>query len=100
MPSWNAETSKADIVVAQDGSGNYKTINEAVAALSRMTRPERTIVYVKSGTYSENVEIGRGLNNLMFIGDGIDKTIVTGNKNVPDGANTFGSATFGKSYLC
>ncbi|KAM3322966.1 pectinesterase [Capsicum chacoense] len=97
LPSWNAETSKADIVVAQDGSGNYKTINEAVAALSRMTRPERTIVYVKSGTYSENVEIGRGLNNLMFIGDGIDKTIVTGNKNVPDGANTFGSATFGVS---
>lgn len=96
LASWNSATSKADIVVALDGSGNYKTINEAVAALSSMTRPERTIVYVKSGTYRENVEIGRGLDNLMFVGDGIDKTIVTGNKNVPDGATTLGSATFGK----
>ncbi|MCD7463546.1 hypothetical protein HAX54_050845 [Datura stramonium] len=97
LASWNAATSKADIVVAQDGSGNYKTINDAVTALVRMTRPERTIVYVKSGTYRENVEIGRGLNNLMFVGDGIDKTIVTGDKNVPDGASTLGSATFGVS---
>ncbi|CAN4125856.1 unnamed protein product [Withania somnifera] len=87
LASWNAATSKADIVVAQDGSGNYKTINEAVAALSSMTRPKRTIVYVKS----------RGLKNLMFVGDGIDKTIVTGSKNVPDGASTLSSATFGVS---
>ncbi|XP_009628695.1 probable pectinesterase/pectinesterase inhibitor 36 [Nicotiana tomentosiformis] len=97
LASWNAATSKADIVIAQDGSGNYKTINEAVAALSRITRPERTIVYVKSGVYRENVEIGRELKNLMFVGDGIDKTIVTGNKNVQDGATTLGSATFGVS---
>ncbi|XP_060218872.1 probable pectinesterase/pectinesterase inhibitor 36 [Lycium barbarum] len=97
LASWNAATSKADVVVAQDGSGNYKTINEAVAALSRMTRPERTIVYVKSGIYRENVEIGRGLENLMFVGDGIDKTVVAGNKNVQDGASTLGSATFGVS---
>lgn len=82
-------------MVAQDGSGNYKTINDAVSALQKMNRPERTIIYVKSGVYHENVEIKKNLKNLMFVGDGMDKTIVTGNKNVPDGSTTYGSATFG-----
>ncbi|KAL8062469.1 hypothetical protein ABFX02_02G149600 [Erythranthe guttata] len=97
LASWNAANSKADFVVAQDGSGNYKTINEAVAALSQSVRNERVVVYVKSGVYREKVEIGRGLNNIMFVGDGIDKTIVTGNANVQDGATTLNSATFGVS---
>uniref|UniRef100_A0A5B6YNI6 Pectinesterase n=1 Tax=Davidia involucrata TaxID=16924 RepID=A0A5B6YNI6_DAVIN len=87
--------SKADIVVAQDGSGNYKTISEAVAA-SR-SGSKRFVIYVKRGVYKENVEITKSMNNLMFIGDGIDATIVTGNKNAQDGSTTFRSATFAVS---
>ncbi|KAL2477963.1 putative pectinesterase/pectinesterase inhibitor 36 [Forsythia ovata] len=99
LASWNAATSKADLVVAQDGSGNYKTINEAVAALARVhsNRPKRTVVYVKSGVYHEKVEIRRDLKNVMFVGDGMDKTIVTGNQNVQDGSSTLSSSTFGVS---
>ncbi|XP_027108910.1 pectinesterase-like [Coffea arabica] len=99
LASWSPATSKADIVVAQDGSGNFKTIKEAVAALGRMghNRPGRAVVYVKSGLYHEKVEIPRNLENVMFVGDGIDKTIVTGNQNVVDGASTLSSATFGIS---
>lgn len=94
--SWNAATSKAHFVVAKDGSGTHRTINEAVVALHRMrsNRPQRAIFYVKSGVYNEKVEIQ--MKNVMFVGDGIDKTIVTGNRNVPDGATTLSSATFGK----
>ncbi|GER27044.1 plant invertase/pectin methylesterase inhibitor [Striga asiatica] len=96
LASWDSEKSKADFVVAQDGSGNYRTINEAVDALGRLgqNRPERVVVYVKLGVYREKVEIGRDLKNIMFIGDGIDKTVVTGNQNVQDGATTLNSATF------
>ncbi|GAA0163297.1 esterase [Lithospermum erythrorhizon] len=47
----------------------------------------RTIVYVKAGIYHEKMEIGRDLKNVMFVGDGIDRTIVTGNKNVVDGVS-------------
>ncbi|KAL3814933.1 hypothetical protein ACJIZ3_016201 [Penstemon smallii] len=98
LASWNAATSNADFVVAQDGSGNYRTINEAVAAVARLghTRPERVVIYVKSGTYNEKVEIGSYLKNLMFVGDGMDQTIVTGNRNVQDGSTTMNSATFGR----
>ncbi|CAA0820369.1 Probable pectinesterase/pectinesterase inhibitor 36 [Striga hermonthica] len=99
LASWDSEKSKADFVVAQDGSGNYRTINEAVGALGRLgqNRPERVVVHVKSGVYREKVEIGRDLKDIMFVGDGIDKTVVTGNQNVQDGATTLNSATFGVS---
>ncbi|XP_010266280.1 PREDICTED: pectinesterase-like [Nelumbo nucifera] len=82
--------SQADVVVAADGSGNYKTISEAVAASSKRSG-SRFVIYVKRGVYKENVEIKA--SNIMLIGDGIDATIVTGSRNVQDGSTTFRSAT-------
>ncbi|KAL5827923.1 hypothetical protein ACOSQ3_019768 [Xanthoceras sorbifolium] len=87
---------KADVVVAQDGSGNYKTISEAVAA-SAKSGSKRFVIYVKKGVYKENVEIKKSIKNLMIIGDGIDATIVTGNKNSKGGTTTFRTATFAVS---
>ena len=100
MASWNPATSKADFVVAKDSSGTHRTINEAVVALARMGRgrDQRAIIYVKAGVYNEKVEIGRKLKNVMVVGDGMERTIVTGSRNVPDGATTISSATFG-TYL-
>ncbi|VVA14564.1 PREDICTED: pectinesterase [Prunus dulcis] len=88
---------KADMVVAQDGSGNYETISEAVAAAQnlRSGSTERFVIHVKAGVYKENVEIKKTMKNIMFIGDGIDATIVTGNRNSQDGSTTYSSATFG-----
>ena len=85
--------------MAKDGSGTYTTINDVVVALSRMGHDgsQRIIIYVKSGVYNENVEIERNMKNVMFVGDGMDKTIVTGNRNVPDGSTTFNLASFGKN---
>ncbi|KAF8034874.1 hypothetical protein BT93_C1024 [Corymbia citriodora subsp. variegata] len=99
LASWNAATSKADFIVAKDGSGTHKTINDAVVALARMgeNRPERAVIYVKSGVYDEKVEIGRDVKNVMFVGDGMDQTVVTGSRNVPDGSSTLTSATFAVS---
>ncbi|KAL4363534.1 hypothetical protein GQ457_04G009390 [Hibiscus cannabinus] len=84
---------KADIVVAQDGSGNFKTITEAVAAAGG---GKRTVIYVKAGIYKENVDIKRSAKNIMLIGDGIDATVVTGSKNAQT-TTTFRSATVGVS---
>ncbi|KAJ4824338.1 hypothetical protein Tsubulata_004301 [Turnera subulata] len=84
---------QANIVVAQDGSGNYKTINEAIAAASKRTGSGRFVIYVKAGTYKETVQVGKGLKNIMMVGDGIGKTIITGSKSVDGGTTTFNSAT-------
>lgn len=107
FPSWVSSSDRrllqlsrgapaAHIIVAQDGSGNYKTISEAVAAsIKRRSGTKRFVIYVKKGVYKENVEIKKSMKNLMFIGDGIGATIVTGNKNAQEGSTTFRSATFG-----
>lgn len=87
----------ASLVVAQDGLGDYRTITEALDALSEQrSRTDRFIIYVKAGVYRENVEIKSNMRNLMFIGDGVDATIITGNKNIIDGTTTFKTATFGE----
>ncbi|KAL1807677.1 hypothetical protein ACET3Z_024667 [Daucus carota] len=83
---------EADLVVAQDGSGDYTTISEAVAASAQRSGSGRFVIYVKSGVYKENVEIT--MKNLMLVGDGIDATVVTGSKNSQDGITTFKTATF------
>ncbi|GAV58483.1 Pectinesterase domain-containing protein/PMEI domain-containing protein [Cephalotus follicularis] len=89
---------KAHIVVAKDGSGNYMTISEALAEASELgDGSKRLVIYVKAGVYNENVVISRSMTNLMFIGDGIDVTVVTGNKNARYGSTTFRSATFSVS---
>ncbi|KAF3795247.1 putative pectinesterase/pectinesterase inhibitor 36, partial [Nymphaea thermarum] len=93
---------RAALVVAADGSGEFRTINEALDALvsrdrRRRRKKGRVVVYVKEGVYREHVEVGKELKDLVFVGDGIDKTVVTGNRNVPDGYTTFSSATFGVS---
>ncbi|KAL4367013.1 hypothetical protein GQ457_05G030400 [Hibiscus cannabinus] len=83
---------KPNVVVAKDGSGKYKTLGEAVAAAPDKSNT-RYIIYVKKGTYKENVEIGKNKKNLMIVGDGMSSTIITGSLNVVDGSTTFRSAT-------
>ncbi|OVA00276.1 Pectinesterase [Macleaya cordata] len=91
----SSTSTTADVVVSQDGSSNFKTISEAVAASVKLRKgTKRFVIHVKAGVYKENIEIKKSMKNLMIIGDGIDKTIVTANKNVQDGSTTFRSATF------
>ncbi|GJS88608.1 pectinesterase [Tanacetum coccineum] len=88
----------ADIVVAQDGSGDYKTISAAIAAVLKLRKGDsRFVIHVKAGVYKENVEIKKTTRNLMIVGDGMGSTIVTSNKNAQDGSTTFSSATFAVS---
>ncbi|KAL0924665.1 hypothetical protein M5K25_005514 [Dendrobium thyrsiflorum] len=90
-----SSTVNANLVVAKDGSGNYETISEAVAASAKQrSGTSRFVIHVKAGTYNEQVQIPASMKNLMIVGDGIDQTVVTGSQNVVDGSTTFRSATF------
>lgn len=88
---------KADVVVAQDGSGRYRTVKEAVDAAPDGGK-SRYVIYVKKGVYKENVEVGKRKRELMIVGDGMDATVITGSRNVVDGATTFNSATLGDAH--
>ncbi|XP_074311012.1 pectinesterase-like [Silene latifolia] len=83
---------KADLVVAKDGSGNFTTVGDALAAAPDRAN-KRYIIYVKQGVYEENVEVGKKKKNVMLVGDGMGLTIITGSQNVVDGNTTFKSAT-------
>eukprot|EP01018_Ginkgo_biloba_P027984 Gb_24564 [translate_table: standard] len=90
-----------DVIVAQDGSGKYKTIQAAVDAAPNNSK-KRYVIRVKKGTYKEHVEVNKQKTNLMIIGDGMEATVVTGSRNVVDGSTTFDSATFvavGKGFI-
>ncbi|KAL3837916.1 hypothetical protein ACJIZ3_022507 [Penstemon smallii] len=84
---------KADAVVAKDGTGKYKTISAALKAVPDKSK-KRFIIYVKRGVYFENVRVEKQKWNVMIIGDGRDRTIVSGGLNNVDGTPTFQSATF------
>ncbi|CAN1170554.1 Probable pectinesterase/pectinesterase inhibitor 34 [Linum perenne] len=85
---------QADIIVSADGNGTCKTIGEAIKkAPERSSR--RTVIYVRAGRYEENnLKVGRKKWNLMFIGDGKGKTVITGKKSVFDKLTTFHTASF------
>lgn len=86
------------VVVSQDGSGNFTSIDEAIAAAPNKTTSSGGyfLVFITEGVYEENVNIDKNKRNLMFLGDGINRTVITGNRSVADGWTTFNSATFGK----
>nr|XP_004247401.1 probable pectinesterase/pectinesterase inhibitor 7 [Solanum lycopersicum] len=84
------------VVVSQDGSGNFSTINDAVAAAPNNTKAESGyfLIYITQGVYEEYVSIAKNKKYLMMIGDGINQTIITGNHSFVDGWTTFNSSTF------
>ncbi|CAL5012789.1 unnamed protein product [Urochloa decumbens] len=84
---------KPNVVVAKDGSGKFKTINDALKAMP-VKYTGRYLIYVKAGVYEEYVTITRAMENVTMYGDGAMKTIITGNRNFADGLTTYKTATF------
>ncbi|KAL1556031.1 pectinesterase [Salvia divinorum] len=84
---------RADVVVAKDGSGKYKTIKDAVHNAPKYSQT-RYVIYVKSGSYHENVIIESDMWNLMMFGDGMSKTIIHSNLSRRSGFETWATSTF------
>ncbi|KAM7274767.1 hypothetical protein ACFE04_016633 [Oxalis oulophora] len=86
----------ADVIVAQDGTGNFTNITDAVLSAPNYNMT-RYVIYIKKGVYNEYVEIKKKKWNIMMVGEGIGVTVITGNHNNVDGWTTFRSATFAVS---
>ncbi|XP_019085880.1 PREDICTED: probable pectinesterase/pectinesterase inhibitor 13 [Camelina sativa] len=84
---------KPNATVAKDGSGNFTTINDALSAMPEKYEG-RYIIYIKQGVYDESVIVDKKKANLTMVGDGSQKTIVTGNKSNAKKIRTFLTATF------
>ncbi|KAK8573531.1 hypothetical protein V6N13_009621 [Hibiscus sabdariffa] len=86
------QVDKADVVVAKDGSGSFKTIKGAMSSIPHNS-PKPFVIYIKEGIYRENIKFGYGMKNVVLIGDGKEKTRITGCRNNADGIPTFRTAT-------
>ncbi|KAG8373878.1 hypothetical protein BUALT_Bualt11G0071100 [Buddleja alternifolia] len=83
----------ADAVVAADGTGNFTSIMDAIKVAPEYSG-KRYVIYIKKGVYKEYVEISKKKWNIMLIGDGMNVTVISGNRNFIDGWTTYRSATF------
>lgn len=67
-----------DLVVAQDGSGNYTSIQEAINA-APSGRTTAYTIYIKNGLYQEKVTIPSSKPFLKLIGESVGNTVVIWN---------------------
>ncbi|PIN09834.1 Pectinesterase [Handroanthus impetiginosus] len=84
------------VTVSPYGGANFTSINDAVSFAPNNSAVEDGyfIIHARQGYYEEYVMIPRNKKNIMLIGDGINTTVIVGNRSVVDGWTTFNSATF------
>ncbi|KAH6831799.1 hypothetical protein C2S53_008292 [Perilla frutescens var. hirtella] len=91
-------------VVAQDGSGQYKTITEALNAYPKGgVKGGKYVIHVKAGVYDEYVTVTKDQTNIYMYGDGPRRSIVTGKKSFAAGVSTYQTASFsaiGAGFIC
>ena len=87
------------ITVAQDGTGNYTTVQQAFDAV-RLNNQKRVIIIIKKGIYKEKLHLDSTKNFVTLHGEDKNNTILTYDdhtgKIAPDGTviNTMNSQTF------
>ncbi|AKQ45076.1 pectin esterase [Rufibacter radiotolerans] len=88
-----AQAQQKKLVVAQDGSGDYTTIQTALDAIPAFPE-ERLEIHIKNGVYKEKLVISSWKTRISFIGEDRDKTIIVWDDYSGKGAiNTFTSYT-------
>lgn len=65
-----------DFIVTQDGTGDFKTVQEAINAVPDF-RKNTTFIYIKNGIYKEKLILPESKTNVNFIGENSEKTILT-----------------------
>ena len=89
----NPEKYKYVFTVAKDGSGDYTFIQDAINAM-RVYPLAPITLYIKDGIYNEKVELPSDNTDVTFIGQSVEKTIITFNDYSGKGKlNTFNSFT-------
>ncbi|XP_022928019.1 pectinesterase-like [Cucurbita moschata] len=83
------------VAVDQNGAYDFTTINDAIAAAPNKSTAANGyfLIFVTAGIYMESVVVPKSKKYVLMIGEGNNRTIITGNKNVVDGSTTFNSAT-------
>lgn len=68
--------SQRKLIVANDGSGNYKTVQEALNAVP-LNNKKPVAIFIKNGIYKEKLHLDSSKNFVTIIGEDKFKTILT-----------------------
>ncbi len=79
-----------NVVVAGDGSGDVKTVQEAFDKVPANNSSTFTI-FVKKGTYKQKVKLAKGKNNVLLIGEDMATTLMTYDDYAAKAGSTSGS---------
>ncbi|GFQ06138.1 probable pectinesterase/pectinesterase inhibitor 51 [Phtheirospermum japonicum] len=87
---------KANVTVCkEENKCDFKSVQEAVKA-GPDNADQRFVIWIKAGVYEETVRVPLEKKNVVFLGDGMGKTVITGSMNVgQQGMTTYNSATVG-----
>jgi pectinesterase len=89
----NPQQYKYVFTVAKDGTGDYKYIQDAIDAMRVFPLAPITL-YIKNGVYNEKIELPANNTDVTFVGESVEKTIITFNDYSGRGKlNTFTSPT-------
>ncbi|HEY4327000.1 MAG TPA: pectinesterase family protein [Mucilaginibacter sp.] len=95
----NAFSNKKRVVVAQDGSGDYKTVQAAFDAVP-LNNKSAIEIYIKKGVYKECLTLEKSKSHVIMMGEDKNNTILTYNNHKGivtargDTINTYTSASF------
>lgn len=74
----NPQQYKYVFTVAKDGSGDFRYIQDAIDAM-RVYPLMPITLYIKNGVYNEKIELPSDNTDVSFIGESVEKTIITYN---------------------
>lgn len=70
--------SSSGAIVAPDGSGQYRTVQDAINAAPQDTSADRRwVIFVKAGTYHELLYVQREKHFVVLVGEDPVKTVIT-----------------------
>jgi pectinesterase len=70
------QTYPSSFTVAKDGSGDFKTIQEAIFAVRDLSQ-QQVVIHIKNGVYREKLVIPSWKTNISLMGESRDSTIIT-----------------------
>lgn len=76
VPLFLSAQVKYDFIVAADGQGDFRTVQEAISAVPDF-RKNQTVIFIKNGIYKEKLVLPTSKTNVKFIGEDVLKVILT-----------------------
>lgn len=93
LKAQNSASRKPDLVVATDGTGNVKSVQEAVDRVPANNK-KRFVIFIKPGIYQEQVRIPANKPYVSLVGESAETTRLTFNLSNKEAGSTSASYSF------